>query len=93
MNLSKCKRVVLFNLVKNKDGEEEAIEFRHYGVSSRQRDVNKVIKRVVNSKKIPNLSRYNDISDYLLHQQGGGFTSESEADDLPDSKLVLPEDF
>ena len=67
MNLTKCKRVVLFNLIKNKAGEDEAIEFRHYGISSRQREVNKVIKRVINNKKIPNLARYNDISDYLLH--------------------------
>ena len=35
MNLSKCKRVVLFNLVKNDQGEDEAIEFRHYGISAR----------------------------------------------------------
>jgi hypothetical protein len=34
MNLSTCKRVVLFNLVKNEAGEEE-IEFRHYGISAR----------------------------------------------------------
>ena len=34
MNLSTCKRVVLFNLTKNEDGDEE-IEFRHYGISAR----------------------------------------------------------
>jgi ribosome biogenesis protein SSF1/2 len=82
--------VVLFNLVSDKDGE--FIEFRHYGISARQRSVNKSIKRLVNNKKVPNLSRYNDIADYIF-SKGGGYSSESEVDDLPGSKIVLPEDF
>ena len=35
MNLTTCKRVVLFNLVKNEETGEEEIEFRHYGISAR----------------------------------------------------------
>ena len=42
---------------------------------------------------MPNLSRYNDIADYLLSQGQGGMTSESEADDIPESRITLPEDF
>jgi ribosome biogenesis protein SSF1/2 len=91
MNLSKCKRVALFNLVQ-KGEEEPYIEFRHYGLSARQRSVNRSIKRLVNNKKVPNLSRYNDIADYLI-SQGGNVSSDSEADDIPESKIVLPEDF
>lgn len=68
MNLSRCKRVVMFNLVKDEKTGEEFIEFRHYGLSARQRDVNKSIKRLVNSKRTPNLARLNDISDLLLQK-------------------------
>ena len=73
-------------------GEPEGIEFRHYGISARQRSINKSIKRLVNNKKVPNLARYNDVADFIF-SKGGGYSSESEADDLPDSKIVLPDDF
>jgi len=94
MNLSACKRVVLFNLVKDEDGEPY-IEFRHYGISARQRAVNKGIKKVINNKKVPDMSRFNDIADYILHNNrvSGGMSSESEMDDLPESKIVLPDDY
>lgn len=95
MNLSTCKRVVLFNLTKDEETGEDIIEFRHYGISARQRAVNKGIKRVLNSKKVPDMSRFNDLADYIMHNQkkSGGFSSESEADDLPESRIVLPEDY
>ena len=35
MNLTTCKRVVLFYLTKNEETGEEEIEFRHYGISAR----------------------------------------------------------
>jgi hypothetical protein len=60
--------VVLFNVAKDEKTGEEYIEFRHYGISARQRDVHKSIKRLVNSKKAPNLSRLNDLSDFLLNK-------------------------
>ena len=82
----------MFNLVNGEDGEPEAIEFRHYGISARQRSINKSIKRLVNNKKIPNLARYDDIADFI-YSRGGGYSSESEVDDIPESKLVLPSDF
>jgi ribosome biogenesis protein SSF1/2 len=41
---------------------------------------------------VPNLARYNDVADFIF-AKGGGYSSESEADDLPDSKIVLPDDF
>ena len=100
MNLSACKRVVLFNLVKSDAPEDEDdpfyIEFRHYGISARQRSVNRGIKRLVNSKKVPDMSKFSDIASYILakaNTEASGFSSESEADDLPESKIVLPEDY
>ena len=114
MNLSACKRIVLFNLVKgeptgDEDDEEDQyyIEFRHYGISARQRSVNRGIKRLINSKKVPDMSKFDDIAAYIKSKavkhagseggtttaSQGGFSSESEADDLPESRIVLPENY
>lgn len=72
MNLSACKRIVLFNLVKGEKSEDDTsetdqyyIEFRHYGISARQRSVNRGIKRLINSKKVPDMSKFADISSYI----------------------------
>ena len=85
----------MFNLVQDEQTGEVHIEFRHYGISARQRDVSKQVKRLVNNKKSPNLAKYNDISEYLLSGQGGpdAYSSGSEMDDIPESRLILPEDF
>ena len=96
MNLSACKRVILFNLK-----DDNTIEFRHYGLSARQRQINRTIKKLTNKNKVPNLSGYNDIADFILHGQRrqssnpdyGAYSSESEIDDLPGSKITLPEDY
>ena len=77
MNLSTCKRVVMFNVMESgskedgDDGEEVSsssgpvIEFRHYGVSARQRAVNRGIKKLVNNQKVPNLAKYKNIQDFI----------------------------
>lgn len=94
MNLSTCKRIILFNLT-----EDNQIEFRHFGLSARQRQINRSIKKLVNKNSVPNLAKYNDIADYVLHNSRsrsadyGYVSSESELDDLPGSKVVLPDDF
>lgn len=90
--MTTCKRVVLFNLVKDSNGEE-VIEFRHYGISARQRAVNKSIKKLINNKKIPDMSKFNDLADFILHKKSSGFSSESEIDDLPEAKITLPADY
>lgn len=96
MNLSACKRIVMFNLVQSENEEETYIEFRHYGISARQRSVNRGIKRLVNSNKVPDISKFDDISSYILSKAGkdaSAYSSESEADDLPESRVLLPEDY
>ena len=93
MNLSTCKRVVLFNLESDGEGGH-FIEFRHFGISARQRAVNRSIKKVINNKKVPDMSKFNDLADFILHNKGSGaLSSDSELDDLPESKIVLPEDY
>ena len=89
--MSTCKRVALFNLTKDPNTGEESIEFRHFGISARQRAVNKTIKKLVNNRKIPDMSKFNDLADFILHNKSSGMSSESEIDDLPESKIILPE--
>jgi len=64
MNLSTCKRVTLFNVMEDEvdsDAKSPIIEFRHYGVSARQRSVNRGIKKLVNNQRVPNLAKYKSI--------------------------------
>lgn len=90
MNMSACKRVCLFDRKENGD-----IDFRHFGVSARQRAINRGIKRLVNKNRQPDLSRFSSIADYVMKKQrdSGAYSSESEIDDLPGSKITLPDDY
>lgn len=51
---------------------------------------------------MPNLARFNDVADYILRGQRvqgansndpGAYSSESEIEDLPGSKILLPDDY
>lgn len=66
--------------------------------------MNRGIKRLINSKKVPDMSKFADLSQYIKSKavKGSdgttsasyeGFSSESEADDLPESRIVLPENY
>ena len=93
----------MFNLIESSNEEEDnIIEFRHYGVSARQRSVNRGIKKMINNTKVPNLAKYNDVADFILRNASrsgaggdslGAYSSESEIDDLPGSKIILPDDY
>jgi len=89
INLEDCKRVVLFNLIKNEEGKP-LIEFRHFAINARTWSVAKGIKWLVNStSRIPSLRNLDDIADLLLGKGYQGYSSESELEDLPDSKVQL----
>ena len=97
MNLSTCKRVVLFNIKDKPEDREDLdkddgnakqdkssplIEFRHYGVSARQRAVNRGIKKIVNNQKVPNLAKYKSIQDFIFRnkKRAGASSSGDGAD-------------
>jgi len=87
MKLEECKRVVLFNLIKDDSGKQ-IIELWHYAINGRTRSVAKGIKWLVNDGwKLPSLRNYEDIADLLLGKGYQGYSSESEIEDLPDSKV------
>ena len=66
------RRVVLFH----RDGD--GVEMRHYAVQASAANVSKPVKRVVEVKNIPDLSKLKDISEYVTRIDPG---SDSEGED------------
>jgi ribosome biogenesis protein SSF1/2 len=83
---SALKRVVLVNF----DSTRDVIEWRHYYIKQNYTDINNKIKKIVNSKKIPNLSECKDLSQYFAGNVG--YASESDIDNLPNSKINVEEE-
>ena len=112
VKLSECRRVVLFNYIRrdmpddvdpskkvipgsDEDVEDEEVEIRHYAIRAKPVGVDRKVRRLVEAK-IPNLSKVNDIADYITNEPGanatGGDLSDSEAEDET-SHVVLPGKF
>lgn len=105
VRLADCRRVVLFNLVRNNEtGDEgniaEEVEVRHYAVKATPVGINRKIRRLVQTK-IPNLGRLDDISDYITGETVAGEpapaavsgnVSDSEPEDET-SHVVLPQKY
>jgi len=70
------KKAVLFNL----DQKTDTIEFRYYGIRTTQTGINKNMKLLLDSKKAPDLHKYNDISEYIL--RNNDYVSENEMEDV-----------
>ena len=84
VKLRDVRRVVLFNLTKNEE-QDDVVEVRHYAIRATPVGVDRKVRRVVrvNGNKLPDLSKLNDIADYIAGSAGlqAGDVSESEAED------------
>lgn len=85
MQLSNARRVLLFNY----NEATGMIDVRHYGIGVKATGVSKAIKRVVNAD-IPDLSNYEDISDYILRE---AVASESDIEDGGESTVTLAQKY
>ena len=72
VKVADMRRVVLFH----RDGD--GVEMRHYAVQASAANVSKPVKRVVEVKNIPDLSKLKDISEYVTRIDPG---SDSEGED------------
>lgn len=77
----------------NKDKETGSIEFRHYAIDTRPVDVTRGVKKLTKlkhklRKKIPNLSKKQDMADYLLDPDAGAFTSDSDMSEVEEDAIV-----
>ncbi|KAI8144861.1 Brix domain-containing protein [Fennellomyces sp. T-0311] len=85
VQLSQTRRVLLFNY--NED--TGMIDLRHYAIGVKATGISKSIKRIINTD-VPDLSNYDDISDYVLKE---AIVSESDVEDGPDSVVTLAQNY
>lgn len=83
VRLTDIRRVVLCHYSR----EDDMMEFRHYSISVKMVGVSKSVKRLMRSE-IPNLSNYDDISEYIMKEAAG---SDSEFEE--DSVVTLGQDY
>lgn len=82
-NVSSIKRVLMLN----KDPDTGEIDVRHYAIETKHVEGSKPVRKLSTveqkiHKKVPNMSKATDISDYMLDPYGGGgYTSESEVEE------------
>lgn len=85
IKLSNCRRVVLFHYKK----DEDSVEMRHYAIKASPVGVHKSIKKLLQGK-LPNLSKLQDMSEYVEDPYSAGFGSDSEAEDEDNSVSHSP---
>ncbi|XKL63238.1 hypothetical protein PGB90_005602 [Kerria lacca] len=83
VKLSDIRRCVMLNY----DPETKFIDFRHYAIKAVPVGISRGVKKIVQSK-IPNLAKYNDISEFLIKPS---MLSESEMEDDPNSHVEVPQ--
>lgn len=81
MDLKACRRVLLLNY----DAEKSLYELRHYAVTVSHSGLSPAVRKLL-KKKIPNLSKFDDIGDFMGAAAG---LSDSEAEDPADAQVSL----
>uniref|UniRef100_A0A069DU24 Putative rna-binding protein n=1 Tax=Panstrongylus megistus TaxID=65343 RepID=A0A069DU24_9HEMI len=84
VNLNEVHRCLLLNY----NSETNMIDIRHYMIRVTPVGVSKSVKKLLSSK-VPNLSRFSDISDFI---EKADVLSESEGEDDPNSHVELPQE-
>lgn len=99
VKLADCRRVVLFHLIEDDQGKQ-IVQIRHYAIKATPVGVNRKVRRLIQTK-IPNLSKLDDIADYITGttQDGhaapaatSGNVSDSEPEDET-SHVVLSQGY
>ena len=78
INLNDIKRSVLMNY----DSYTNTIDFRHYSIRLKPIGITKTVKKLLISKKVPNLGKFGDFTQ-VLDRDGMLTESEGEEDSLP----------
>lgn len=103
--LKSIRRVLLLNRERSKYDDSYILNFRHYAITTKVTGVSKAVKRLnaaeklMNSKsrkgKLPNLSKLQDIADYMVGgENGDGYTTDgtsgSEVDTDAEVEVIEP---
>jgi len=83
VDLSSIKRCVLLSL----DQVNGLIEFRHYNIKIQPTGISRAAKKLLQGK-VPDLSRFNDISDFM-YRDGNNSESEGEMDEITGENSVI----
>ena len=93
VKLKDCRRVVLFHLIEDESFDEEAkkdtpaskqrIEIRQYAIRATPVGVDKKVRRLIQSK-IPNLSKVQDIADYITGNANATTSVDAASDSEPE---------
>jgi len=84
VDLSTIKRCVLLSL----DPVNGFIEFRHYNIKIVPSGISRAAKKKLLQGKVPDLSRFNDISDFM-YREGNASESEDESTGNNDENEVI----
>ncbi|KAK3739595.1 hypothetical protein QZH41_011222, partial [Actinostola sp. cb2023] len=85
VHLADIRRCVLLSY----NPETQLIDFRHYNIQVVPVGMSRGVKKLIQTK-LPNMSKLDDISDYVLGA-GCGYGSESEGEEPVDSNVTLPQ--
>eukprot|EP00736_Rhodelphis_marinus_P012399 Rmarinus@m.9567 len=89
VTLAACRRCILLVY----DKETKRVSFRHYVISASPVGLSRPVKKLLKSQ-VPDLHKYADISEYVDTAMDGGYaTSDSEGEDMPESRISLPQNF
>nr|CAG8547356.1 344_t:CDS:2 [Entrophospora candida] len=89
IQLSDARRVVLFSY----NSETKNIDFRHYLIGLKPVGISKGIRKVMTTSNLPDLHKYNDISDFILKNDGRISESEKEESGVEESSVTLAQDY
>lgn len=105
VRLKECRRVVLFHLLEEEEtGEvdderggrtketkiQQRVEMRHYAVRATPVGVNRRVRRLIQAK-IPNLSRVQDIADYISGNANASMNVDAASDSEPEDASAVVE--
>jgi len=93
VKLKDCRRVVLFHLIEEESSDEKSedetpavkqrIEIRQYAIRATPVGVDKKVRRLIQSK-IPNLSKVQDIADYIAGTANATTSVDAASDSEPE---------
>ncbi|KAK3590963.1 hypothetical protein CHS0354_034535 [Potamilus streckersoni] len=85
VKLNDIRRCVMLNY----NSQTKLVDFRHYNIRVVPVGMSRSMKKLMATDKVPDMSRFNDISDFMMRE---AYSSESEVEEGAQSQVLLPQD-
>jgi ribosome biogenesis protein SSF1/2 len=89
VQLKECRRVILFHLIEGEDGEQR-VDVRHFAIKATPVGINRKVRRLIQTK-LPNLSKVQDIADYISGTATASANVDSASDSEPEDSTAVVE--